>query len=221
MQYSESRPDFIRALLEHVGAEINPIRLISRIRNGLEIPGLKSALIKVLQASNLQVSLLEGCQDILSSDCNALAFELQARQTGSVPLSGQCSLPTLNQRDRSLTTSAESNCQVCRQPAFGAESPLALMYLCRHLVHATCALPHADIELPPHPEDATISHLLSDDNRRNARSRERELGSKLSYAAAVRVRVGKCPVCEQRNRETVPVRPGLQPRVQSLVTAQA
>lgn len=48
--------DFIRTLLEHVGAEINPIRLISRIRDGMEIPGLKAALIKIVQASNLQVS---------------------------------------------------------------------------------------------------------------------------------------------------------------------
>jgi hypothetical protein len=79
LTYSETRPDFIRALLEHVGAEINPIRLISRIRNGLEIPGLKAALIKVLQASNLQISLLEGCQDILNSEMN---------QSGSTPVSG-------------------------------------------------------------------------------------------------------------------------------------
>ena len=89
LQYSETRPDFIRALLEHVGAEINPIRLISRIRNGLEIPGLKLALIKVLQASNLQVSLLEGCQDILNSDCSALASELQVKQSSSAPISGK------------------------------------------------------------------------------------------------------------------------------------
>lgn len=70
LTYSETRPggcllirpdptqpdatDFTRALLEHVGAEINPIRLISRIRDGLEIPGLKPALVKILQASNLQ-----------------------------------------------------------------------------------------------------------------------------------------------------------------------
>lgn len=89
MTYSETRPDFIRALLEHVGAEINPIRLISRIRNGLEIPGLKPALIKVLQASNLQISLLEGCQDILNSDCSALATQLQMNQSGSTPVSGK------------------------------------------------------------------------------------------------------------------------------------
>lgn len=47
--------DFIRGLLENVGAEIDPIRLIRRIKNGLEIPGLKRALIKILQDFNLQV----------------------------------------------------------------------------------------------------------------------------------------------------------------------
>lgn len=49
--------DFIRGLLEHVGAEIDPIRLIRRINDGLEIPGLKAAIIKILQASNLHVSI--------------------------------------------------------------------------------------------------------------------------------------------------------------------
>lgn len=47
---------FIRGLLENVGAEIDPIRLIRRIKDGLEIPGLKDALIKILHDFNLQVS---------------------------------------------------------------------------------------------------------------------------------------------------------------------
>jgi hypothetical protein len=55
----ELTADFIRALLEHVGAEINPIRLIKRIKDGMEIPGLKAALIKIVQASNLQVSVAD------------------------------------------------------------------------------------------------------------------------------------------------------------------
>ena len=49
---------FIRGLLENVGAEIDPIRLIRRIKNGLEIPGLKEALIKILWEFNLQVLVL-------------------------------------------------------------------------------------------------------------------------------------------------------------------
>jgi hypothetical protein len=48
-------PDFIRALLEHVGTEINPIRLIRRIKDGMEIPGLQAALITIVHSSHLQV----------------------------------------------------------------------------------------------------------------------------------------------------------------------
>jgi|SRR5579863_6622742 len=81
--FSVSHPcaAFIRGLLENVGAEIDPIRLIRRIKNGLEIPGLKPALIKILQDFNLQLSLLEGCQDILHGDSADLAKRLHRDQT--------------------------------------------------------------------------------------------------------------------------------------------
>lgn len=95
---------FIRGLLENVGAEIDPLRLIRRIKNGLEIPGLKPALIKILQDFNLQVSrtlllilsqfsltsqflrflqlsLMEGCKSILYSDCRHLTLSLHDSQT--------------------------------------------------------------------------------------------------------------------------------------------
>ena len=81
---------FIRGLLENVGAEIDPIRLIRRIRNGLEIPGLKSALIKILHDFNLQVSLLEGCQTILNGDCSDLAHKLHRNQSNGFLLNGTC-----------------------------------------------------------------------------------------------------------------------------------
>lgn len=42
-------------MLENVGAEIDPVLLIRRIKDGLEIPGLKEALIKILHDFNLQV----------------------------------------------------------------------------------------------------------------------------------------------------------------------
>lgn len=64
---------FIRGLLENVGADIDPIRLIRRIKDGLEIPGLKEALIKILHDFQLQISLLEGCQAILDCDSTHLA----------------------------------------------------------------------------------------------------------------------------------------------------
>jgi vacuolar protein sorting-associated protein 41 len=75
------RKAFIRGLLENVGADIDPIRLIRRIKNGLEIPGLKEALIKILHDFQLQISLLEGCQSVLESDGAMFAKKLQRDQT--------------------------------------------------------------------------------------------------------------------------------------------
>ena len=75
---------FIRGLLENVGVEISPIRLIRRIKNGLEIPGLQEALIKILQDFHLQISLLEGCQTVLNGDISGFSQMLQKNQTGGV-----------------------------------------------------------------------------------------------------------------------------------------
>ncbi|GAA5862553.1 hypothetical protein JCM8547_002101 [Rhodosporidiobolus lusitaniae] len=89
LRYSENKPRFIRGLLENVGAEIDPIRLIRRIQNGLEIPGLKMALIKILQDFQLQISLMEGCKSILYTDCRHLALALHDGQTNGFLWTGE------------------------------------------------------------------------------------------------------------------------------------
>merc|ERR1711939_1188434 len=81
LDYSESRPKFMRGLLENVGTHIDPLLLIRRIRNGMEIPGLKPALIKILSGYNLSVSLMQGCKAIMYSDCRDLSKTLQTGQT--------------------------------------------------------------------------------------------------------------------------------------------
>ena len=117
LRYSETRPSkhiahilgvvpliclaFIRGLLENVGAGIDPIRLIRRIKNGLEIPGLKPALIKILQDFNLQLSLLDGCKTILDGDCADLAKKFHKDQTSGFFLSGT-SIYRLDSRARIL-----------------------------------------------------------------------------------------------------------------------
>lgn len=108
---------------------------------------------------------------------------------------------------------ASTKCQVCELPAydFTPLSPPSLVYLCRHTVHATCALPHPDIDLPPRLDNPGVTHLLSGDGaaRRSGKSLNRALGGKLGYAAALRVRVGGCPLCvkeglrEKEGRRTV------------------
>ncbi|WFD44675.1 Vacuolar protein sorting-associated protein 41 [Malassezia psittaci] len=64
--YSRDRPDFLRALLEQVGGEVDFARIMRNIPENLTIPGLKPAVIKALHTMHLQASLLD--------DCNAVQF---------------------------------------------------------------------------------------------------------------------------------------------------
>ena len=47
--------DFITGLLNSIGTHVDPIILIRRIQTGMEIPGLRDSLVKILQDYNLQV----------------------------------------------------------------------------------------------------------------------------------------------------------------------
>lgn len=49
---------FITGLLNNIGTHVDPILLIHRIKEGMEIPNLRDSLVKILQDYNLQVSVL-------------------------------------------------------------------------------------------------------------------------------------------------------------------
>lgn len=80
IQRSLSRPDFIIGLLNNTGTHINPMRLISMIPTGMRIPGLRGALVKILQDFSLQCELRKGCQTILSQDAVMLHQRLVKAQ---------------------------------------------------------------------------------------------------------------------------------------------
>ncbi|THV02760.1 vacuolar protein sorting-associated protein 41 [Dendrothele bispora CBS 962.96] len=131
LRYSETRPAFIRGLLENVGPEINPIRLIRRIKNGLEIPGLKEALIKILQDFHLQMSLLEGCQTIIDGDSSNLSKRLQRNQS------------------EGFFMTAKATCPICTKPLQENPQRLVVLFLCRHTAHAACVSGGQDIPQQP------------------------------------------------------------------------
>ncbi|KAF8339185.1 uncharacterized protein EI90DRAFT_3279515 [Cantharellus anzutake] len=196
LTYSETRPAFIRGLLENVGPEIDPIRLIRRIKNGLEIPGLKDALIKILWDFNLQISLMEGCQRILNVDGSGLSERLQTKQ-----VSGFLGGPT-------------QICPICHEllypspqlsslninPPTSQSQPLVIVFLCRHAVHAHCI--RGGSALPRRADDTVLSFLRIDQNAPafggGAPMRD-SISSKIAYATMVRARLEEsCPVCDHR-----------------------
>ncbi|KAL1735575.1 hypothetical protein EV714DRAFT_243652 [Schizophyllum commune] len=171
LKYSETRPAFIRGLLENVGPEIDPIRLIRRIKNGLEIPGLKEALIKILQDFHLQISLLEGCQAILNSDNMQLSRRLQSNQTSGFFLTGK------------------STCPVCEKSLQNNAQGIVILFFCRHVAHASCV--DGGDNLP----------VFGDTVLRNVGmgSMTKGMSSKIAFESTVRARLAHgCPLCHRR-----------------------
>lgn len=136
LRYSETRPTFIKGLLENVSTEIDPIRIIRRIRNGLEIPGLKESLIKILHDFNLQTSLMDGCGTVLESDCADLAHRLQRAQVGG--LHGICKASFYFVITLLIGPVATAHCLICDKLLHSPDQDLVLVFLCGHMVHAHC-----------------------------------------------------------------------------------
>ncbi|PWN35596.1 uncharacterized protein FA14DRAFT_160676 [Meira miltonrushii] len=143
VHYSEDKPKFIRGLLENVGGEVDAVKLIRRIKDGLHIEGLRDALIKILGDFNLQISLLEGCATILTHDGRSYAQFLDRAQTEGLYGDGDVRCSTCG--ERLLSRSTEGAVAVTGQdssPAGNEEDGRtnAIFFLCRHAHHLSCLI---------------------------------------------------------------------------------
>ncbi|KAI1103402.1 hypothetical protein F4804DRAFT_310315 [Jackrogersella minutella] len=80
LDYSMDKPRFIRALLEEVGTSINPITLVRRIPEGLEIPGLREGLKHIMKEHEIQYSISSGVARVLRSEVAAAQNQLRSGQ---------------------------------------------------------------------------------------------------------------------------------------------
>jgi hypothetical protein len=78
------KPRFIRALLEEVGTAINPIALVRRIPEGLEIEGLREGLKHIMKEHEIQYSICEGAARVLRSEVAAAQGLLRMGQRKGV-----------------------------------------------------------------------------------------------------------------------------------------
>ncbi|XP_069586361.1 vacuolar protein sorting-associated protein 41 homolog isoform X2 [Ranitomeya imitator] len=121
--YSIDKPPFITGLLNNIGTHVDPILLIHRIKEGMEIPNLRDSLVKILQDYNLQILLREGCKKILVSDSLALLKKMHRTQS------------------RAMLVDEENICEVCLSPVLPTDSskPLGVVvFHCRHMFHRDC-----------------------------------------------------------------------------------
>jgi hypothetical protein len=73
-------------LLDHIGGNINPLRVIQKIPEGLSITSLRDRLRHIIADFRTQTSLREGCNAILRSDCLKLVNKLQAEVKRAMPV---------------------------------------------------------------------------------------------------------------------------------------
>ncbi|KXJ25131.1 Vacuolar protein sorting-associated protein 41-like [Exaiptasia diaphana] len=120
---SLDKPAFITCLLHNIGTHVDPIKLIQRIPAGMNIPGLRDSLVKILQDYNLQISLREGCEKILVKDSASLMQRLNKVQ------------------QRGVGVDDETTCSGCRANVIAEDSRNAsniLVFFCKHVYHEDC-----------------------------------------------------------------------------------
>ncbi|KAM7322640.1 hypothetical protein ACRRTK_018145 [Alexandromys fortis] len=130
--YSIDKPPFITGLLNNIGTHVDPILLIHRIKEGMEIPNLRDSLVKILQDYNLQILLREGCKKILVADSLSLLKKMHRTQM------------------KGVLVDEENICESCLSPILptDAAKPFSVVvFHCRHMFHKEC-LPMPSINAP-------------------------------------------------------------------------
>uniref|UniRef100_A0A4W6CQ03 Vacuolar protein sorting-associated protein 41 homolog n=1 Tax=Lates calcarifer TaxID=8187 RepID=A0A4W6CQ03_LATCA len=123
ISYSIDKPPFITGLLNNIGTHVDPILLIHRIKEGMEIPNLRDSLVKILQDYNLQILLREGCKKILVADSLSLLQKMHRTQM------------------RGVRVDEENICESCHAtilPSDMAKPFGVVVFHCRHMFHKEC-----------------------------------------------------------------------------------
>ncbi|XP_046741988.1 vacuolar protein sorting-associated protein 41 homolog isoform X3 [Diprion similis] len=120
VNYSLDKPEAITFLLQRIGTYMDPRLILQKIEPRLEIPGLKNALVKMMCDYNLQISVQEGCNKILSND----HFNLHEKLVRS--------------HQKGICTDDDHMCRACHQKIIIREPRNLVMFYCRHSFHEDC-----------------------------------------------------------------------------------
>ncbi|KAG4979909.1 hypothetical protein JHK82_033151 [Glycine max] len=88
------KPEMVGILLEHTVGNLDPLYIVNKVPNGLEIPRLRDRLVKIITDYRTETSLRHGCNDIIKADCVNLLIKYykEARHGISLECIGHCFL---------------------------------------------------------------------------------------------------------------------------------
>jgi len=208
LDYSMDKPSFIRGLLEQVGTSINPIKLVRRIPEGLEIDGLREGIRHIMKEHEIQYSISEGVARVLRSEVAKAQSDLRSGQKSGVKFEVAPLPPKTEQQEGPDGGSAAANagateandeetpaelkpghCCKCHMPFSDPEEEPLIGFPCGHVFH----LSHLLGLLYP-------GQKLSEENFLEGKDLEGArwylVGMKVTHARLLRDRIrGGCPLC--------------------------
>lgn len=197
LNYSMDKPSFIRGLLEQAGTAIDPIKLVRRIPEGLEIQGLREGLTHMMKEHEIQYSISSGAARVLRSEVAGAQNDLRSRQRKGVKfelvVESQEHIDVEAKEAGDTENSGHAvrkpepgHCAQCHEPFSEYEMETLLGYACGHVYHVShlMELLHkgkkVDIELGT-PEEQSGRYSV---------------GMKVMRARLLRDRVREgCPLC--------------------------
>ncbi|KAL5627774.1 hypothetical protein BROUX41_002522 [Berkeleyomyces rouxiae] len=102
LNYSMDKPRFIRGLLEQVGTALDPIRLVKRIPEGLEIDGLREGLGHMLREHEIMCSISKGVARVLRSEVSGAQKDLRVGQRRGVKFNTAASYSSMTEKSTDL-----------------------------------------------------------------------------------------------------------------------
>ncbi|KAF4930161.1 Vacuolar protein sorting-associated protein 41-like protein [Colletotrichum viniferum] len=221
LDYSMDKPSFIRGLLEEVGTAINPIKLVRRIPEGLEIEGLREGLKHIMKEHEIQHSISSGVAKVLRSEVAAaqnelrqgqrkgIKFEVVIQSTQHVDVQVRDVVPAPvsaeDVEESFLQTKTEQpghtheapkagHCAQCRESFTEYEMETLVGFACGHVFHLSHLL---EVLYPGRKLDNEYG-LSSEESIRSGY----RVGSKVTHARLLKDRIREgCPVCTHRSAD--------------------
>ncbi|KAF1988165.1 hypothetical protein K402DRAFT_452894 [Aulographum hederae CBS 113979] len=208
LDYSMDKPKFIRGLLNEIGTAIDPITLVRRIPEGLEIEGLRDGIGRMVREFEIQDSISEGVARVLRGEVAMGLDVLRAGQRRGVKFEvvkedekkdevelfvDQVPVRVDEEQPPELAAALPrkqpladddlepGHCVGCGEVFAEHEKEPLLGFACGHVYHLSCLLDRITSPSPSSSSPPPPPHILSAAERLRAQL-ERNAGAGESYS---------------------------------------
>ncbi|KAG9233263.1 putative vacuolar protein sorting-associated protein 41 like protein [Amylocarpus encephaloides] len=211
LNYSMDKPRFIRGLLEEVGTAIDPVTLVRRIPEGLEIEGLREGLSRMIREHDIQYSISSGVAKVLrgevasaqntlrSGQRKGVKFDVKHKPHGHLDIETSDAPPPPPEPNVPITITIPNHahrsppkaghCVGCNEPFSEHEIETLVGFACGHVFHLSHLLGY-NRSNPSTPPEVDL------DENGEWWSSTHSVGAKVTHAALLRDRIRDgCPVC--------------------------